>query len=672
MKKVVLVAYPPNDNQKFAVMGDIINVGASLIFHSGNMDAENKEITQTQAIPNNASIITLDTVDTSSTGNFYQEDKDFWGWTTTKGKTTPDILKEDAVLESEKYFINGSKNITLEKLGTPDAAGNYNLYAVYGPKISITAIKTWSPAENPPSPLYVALLARSADGIPGSEVMDHALDFNYVKDSVKTVTDYSQEIKWEGLPYVDANGVRLTYVLSEGMSEEIATKGGGTATINTVPQTVDGVKKSVRKDNLSVTNPDSTIDAYSMATIRKPTADVNSLPTGYNFELFENSLIEIDAPQISPIFEQDKEIKIRLPEALGTTNLDNVKIWLEGEGSTAPQGDADIILTKTPTGWQVTSQGYSIKGPGDDGLYTIGGFTGLTKNQEVFAQTFGKDAADQTIESSIDEEKVSPIVVTDNPNNPSFVKVEFLYGDHGSFEENVKTTFWVKKGASWGQVTGSEVDPRVAVPTVIDELGYEFTGWTENNNSVVLPLEDGAILDTDRIFTASYEAKERIKTENPNDPDYVSITYHSSDFVNGDDLDGQVLGKISKGQDGTKGDTIVYYVLKGTSKQQIVDAIGQGNYTIPTIHPDTGYKSNGWSVTLEYAVTIDEDLNLYVKYEKLADIVEDTSPDDESDKPVGYVTVKFLPGDHGVLEGTTKFYVNPNAGKTYANLQYQQ
>lgn len=72
---------------------------------------------------------------------------------------------------------------------------------------------------------------------------------------------------------------------------------------------------------------------------------------------------------------------------------------------------------------------------------------------------------------------------------------------------------------------------------MIDELGYEFTGWTENNNSVVLPLEDGAILDTDRIFTASYEAKERIKTENPNDPDYVSITYHSSDFVNGDDLD---------------------------------------------------------------------------------------------------------------------------------------
>ena len=42
-------------------------------------------------------------------------------------------------------------------------------------------------------------------------------------------------------------------------------------------------------------------------------------------------------------------------------------------------------------------------------------------------------------------------------------------------------------------------------------------------------------------------------------------------------------------------------------------------------------------------------------------VIEDDTPKDNSDKPSGYVTVQFLPGENGSLEGTRVYYVHPNA-----------
>ena len=41
-----------------------------------------------------------------------------------------------------------------------------------------------------------------------------------------------------------------------------------------------------------------------------------------------------------------------------------------------------------------------------------------------------------------------------------------------------------------------------------------------------------------------------------------------------------------------------------------------------------------------------------------------------NDKPHGYVEVIFEKGDHGDLEGITKYYVNPKAGKTLAEIAH--
>lgn len=121
-----------------------------------------------------------------------------------------------------------------------------------------------------------------------------------------------------------------------------------------------------------------------------------------------------------------------------------------------------------------------------------------------------------------------------------YVKVEFLPGDHGSIETGSVSTYWVKKGATWGQLTD------VVAPMIVDDLGYTFDGWT-------LP-DSTTMMDADRTFTATYTAKAQIVTEDPNDPDYVSITYHSADATD----QATAHGKIKKGDAGDLVDTVTY------------------------------------------------------------------------------------------------------------------
>ncbi|MGI6510722.1 MAG: Rib/alpha-like domain-containing protein [Erysipelotrichaceae bacterium] len=160
---------------------------------------------------------------------------------------------------------------------------------------------------------------------------------------------------------------------------------------------------------------------------------------------------------------------------------------------------------------------------------------------------------------------------------------------------------------------------------------------------------------------------------NPNDSDYVYISYHSADATDHNN----VYGKIKKGVDGALVDTITYYVLKGTTRQDILNAMNESppKYYIPTIVPNTGYSTvgsesgaSGWNILLSDATIINENLDLYVLYFKLDDVIADNTPNEESEKPAGYITITFLAGDNGSLTGVTKYYVNPDAGKTYGDI----
>ncbi|MGI6510723.1 MAG: hypothetical protein ACOX1L_09165 [Erysipelotrichaceae bacterium] len=58
--------------------------------------------------------------------------------------------------------------------------------------------------------------------------------YYYVENSTQQITDYDSTITWDNLPYVDSNGLRLTYIVTEGTTEELAKKGGGSFEVENI------------------------------------------------------------------------------------------------------------------------------------------------------------------------------------------------------------------------------------------------------------------------------------------------------------------------------------------------------------------------------------------------------------------------------------------------------
>ncbi|MGI6510793.1 MAG: Rib/alpha-like domain-containing protein [Erysipelotrichaceae bacterium] len=637
---------------KTIVYRNITVKNRKLILHSGSSNT-----THTQIV-NNPTAINLDSIDTSSTGAFYLDGSDFWGWTITEGNTTPDYLNESSNISTDKYLYNGTLNVPVEKLGTPDANGDYHLYAVYAPKITVTVKKTWEGSARSDS-IWVALFVRTSLYAEEVSPWTGVATYYYVENSTQQITDYDSTITWDNLPYVDSNGLRLTYIVTEGTTEELAKKGGGSFEVEIFTTTINGVSREVRADKLV-----NGSDVYVLQTLAEQQKNASGITTGYDFPIYKNILVKIDAPNIATVFEQETSLKINLP-AEGSNTLKKVDIWLENPGTNAPAGPADLTINKINGGWQMSTAGYTLTGPDADGSYTISGFAPFVKDQEIFAKTFGEDSLSNAIESALEHKTVLALVYTEKPaNETAYAKIEFLSGANGSFAQGDITTYWVKKGTSWGTF----ISAVVTLPGINANSGYTFNGWDASG----IP-QTGEIINDGRTFTASYTKKEMILETNPNDSDYVYISYHSADATDHNN----VYGKIKKGVDGALVDTITYYVLKGTTRQDILNAMNESppKYYIPTIVPNTGYSTvgsesgaSGWNILLSDATIINENLDLYVLYFKLDDVIADNTPNEESEKPAGYITITFLAGDNGSLTGVTKYYVNPDAGKTYGDI----
>ena len=129
-----------------------------------------------------------------------------------------------------------------------------------------------------------------------------------------------------------------------------------------------------------------------------------------------------------------------------------------------------------------------------------------------------------------------------------------------------------------------------------------------------------------------------------------------------DKPDGYVTVTFEPGTNGTLDGETKFYVNPKADPVKTMAEITQ-----PTIKANQGFKvaDTKWKdandAALDTATQITKDLTYTAQYTGLDDIIPDTTPDDDTDKPDGYVTVKFLPGDHGTLGGTTKYYVNPKA-----------
>ena len=204
----------------------------------------------------------------------------------------------------------------------------------------------------------------------------------------------------------------------------------------------------------------------------------------------------------------------------------------------------------------------------------------------------------------------------DVPDN--FVLVEFLPGDHGTLEGTTK--YWVNPKAG---KTLANVDK----PTVKANEDFKHTGWDkEDTTAITKALE----------VTAQY--KKKVVTENPNDEAYVKVSFETTK--------------------GTVEGTKEYWVLKDEKVKFAVPTVNMGTIT--------DYAFKAWNPAVAESYGADTVHKATFNYAG-KDIVPQPG-DEKPNVPDNFVLVEFLPGDHGTLEGTTKYWVNPEAGKTLADV----
>lgn len=223
-------------------------------------------------------------------------------------------------------------------------------------------------------------------------------------------------------------------------------------------------------------------------------------------------------------------------------------------------------------------------------------------------------------------------------NKPEgYYTVEFLGGKHGEFKP-VK-----ENGTEKPQVTVYYVNPeakvkmsQITAPTVTANVGYKFDSWSKE-------YQADAVITGDRQITAVYIYVDGVST-NPKDG-WTKVTLKSGtkgQFTKTTNVEG--------GQPMTEEfDDLVYYV----------DPAREVTIPAPVVKATVGNTFTGFDKPL--TGTFKEETTINAKYLSTSDVIEDKTPGDDTEKPEGYVTVKFDAGQNGTFapNSVTKFFVNP-------------
>ena len=215
---------------------------------------------------------------------------------------------------------------------------------------------------------------------------------------------------------------------------------------------------------------------------------------------------------------------------------------------------------------------------------------------------------------------VIPQEKTDGSDKPAgYLTVTFDKGKHGTLDG--KTVYYVKPNK---EVT-------VPAPTVKPETGWKQKDGTDAWDKALTQK----FTDENTTITAQYASIDNIVPGDKPKPDgYVTVK-----FV---------------GKNGTLSGTTTYYV----NPNKEVDLKDQANGL--SKKADVGYTADGgtWD-KLKGKFTEGEKITF--TFVALPDVIEGKPG---ATKPEGYVTVNFLAGSYGSLEGQTVYYVNPEAGVT--------
>ena len=230
--------------------------------------------------------------------------------------------------------------------------------------------------------------------------------------------------------------------------------------------------------------------------------------------------------------------------------------------------------------------------------------------------------------------------IDENTEKPDgYVTVTFKSGDHGKLDGGEKVYY-----------VNPDKYVQLQAPTPKGDDNFVFGSWKSDGK--VFSLDNFIKYEKDTTIIANFNLKGDVilKTDD-------SVT-KPDDFVT---VNFEITGQGGKIKDG---EIITYFVNPNKAV---------------TIHPpkteaETGYEFEKWDNNTTVPTTYtDKVTTVKGSFTKLDDIIKSKEADGTvNDKPRGYVTVRYLKGDHGVIDGQTTFYVNPNANKTLADLKPEE
>ena len=216
---------------------------------------------------------------------------------------------------------------------------------------------------------------------------------------------------------------------------------------------------------------------------------------------------------------------------------------------------------------------------------------------------------------------------------PGYVKVTFeISGNGGKIAKDETTVYYVDPSR---EVT---IDP----PQTKAEVGYEFNKWNPDTTAKNKYTSETNVVGTFKEIDPIIPSTDINGKPNAKPEGYVTVTF-------------------DKGEHGSMTGQKLYYVNPKAGKKL-------SDITKPEIKAHIGYKFDKWDTAED--TLIKDTLFVIADYTKLDDVIPKTK-EGETEKPEGYISVKFLTTGSGKIIGTQKtekiVYVNPNKAVVLEN-----
>ena len=323
--------------------------------------------------------------------------------------------------------------------------------------------------------------------------------------------------------------------------------------------------------------------------------------------------------------EDTTEIKKNITVTSQYTPIADVIPKTKDDDSEKPDGYITVTFVRGEHGKELTGQAVYYVNPNKAVVLEGKAPIAVPNKGYTFARW------DTSIEKAIqykDGDKITALY--NEPGNISetevagYVKVEFKQGQHGNLDG--KTEYWIKPG----------VEVNIPAPTVKPNVGYKFDKW-DKGLTVTLKANDPTY-----VITAEYEDLGNIIPQKNTDGSDKPDGYHTVTF---------------KAVNGSLEGTTTYYVKPDVEVDltNVADALGK--------KADVGYAAEGGTWDKPLTATFTQDAEYTFNFAKLGDVIPKTT-DDESEKPEGYVSVKFIPTANAVDSTEKVYYVNPKANVT--------